>query len=614
MRAYAVTFVVVLALTIVATALLIRVVGQPMIGIDDANIFFSYAKNVAGGRGCVYAGNNETVEGFTSLLWMLLCAAAFAISSSPELLLLGVSCVLASATIVNASRLLPKSATLEKGEMPWGWIVLLFVGLCFANPGFWVWTTVTLMDTCLWSFWLVTGTGCFAFAAASAPRIDWQGSIGCSACVAGSLLSRPEAMMLAMVWMLTLAIAHWMAGSNWRLIIRAVAPMLATFAIVLSGLLCFRLFYFGYPLPNTYYAKVSNSLPYNLKEGLIYLARYLKHNPVSSLVVLCAVPSFSYELIYRIATRISQRQTGESFASVQMDLMLFSGICGGAAPAILTGGDHFALSRFLQPVWPLVVVFGLRTLVLPGLRFHFMRMRVQSSLGYSTIIGLGLVSSALVTSIPSWLNLLTNPTFTGEQYGLTKEFDLARRGRFVGSELNRIFQDVKKPRIGVIIAGGIAVTYDGPIDDLMGLNHVEMAHSPGSRTGTKNHASFNRFVFFKMLPDIIVHCNLPKPGGHDAEGFLTNVVKGLFNDREFREKYTPVAIEVLLRNGENEEALKWWVRNDMLPELKRLPTINVRVIDISSSDLRGAGLPSVHEGALIVRQLPVDSIIDRDFN
>jgi arabinofuranosyltransferase len=41
--------------------------GFPEVGVDDANIFFSYAENLAAGNGITYAHNPEHVEGFTSM-------------------------------------------------------------------------------------------------------------------------------------------------------------------------------------------------------------------------------------------------------------------------------------------------------------------------------------------------------------------------------------------------------------------------------------------------------------------------------------------------------------------------------------------------------------------
>jgi len=49
----------------------------PLTGIDDANIFFTYARNIAAGEGLVYNAGGERVEGFTSLLYTLVCAGVY---------------------------------------------------------------------------------------------------------------------------------------------------------------------------------------------------------------------------------------------------------------------------------------------------------------------------------------------------------------------------------------------------------------------------------------------------------------------------------------------------------------------------------------------------------
>ena len=37
----------------------------------------------------------------------------------------------------------------------------------------------------------------------------------------------------------------------------------------------------------------------------------------------------------------------------------------------------------------------------------------------------------------------------------------------------------------------------------MGLNNTLMGHSSGDRIGIKNHAAFNKKVFYKLNPDVI---------------------------------------------------------------------------------------------------------------
>ena len=70
--------------------------NYPLIGIDDANIYFVYARNLANGYGFVYNIGGERVEGFTSLLWTVISALAFKFSTYPELTLLIISITIVS--------------------------------------------------------------------------------------------------------------------------------------------------------------------------------------------------------------------------------------------------------------------------------------------------------------------------------------------------------------------------------------------------------------------------------------------------------------------------------------------------------------------------------------
>ena len=72
----------------------LRKIDYPLIGIDDANIYFVYAKNLANGYGFVYNVGGERVEWFTSLLWTLISALAFKFSSHIELTLFIINIIL----------------------------------------------------------------------------------------------------------------------------------------------------------------------------------------------------------------------------------------------------------------------------------------------------------------------------------------------------------------------------------------------------------------------------------------------------------------------------------------------------------------------------------------
>src|SRR6201991_3566300 len=61
--------------------------GRPMLGMDDADIFLNYARRLANGEGFVFNSGGEKVEGFTSMLWVLICSLFYHFSAHPQFLL-----------------------------------------------------------------------------------------------------------------------------------------------------------------------------------------------------------------------------------------------------------------------------------------------------------------------------------------------------------------------------------------------------------------------------------------------------------------------------------------------------------------------------------------------
>ena len=74
-------------------------VGTQMTGIDDANIFLTYAKNLSSFEGIVFNVGDEPVEGFTSMLWMLICSALSLVMDRPEPALFGLNILFVIITV-----------------------------------------------------------------------------------------------------------------------------------------------------------------------------------------------------------------------------------------------------------------------------------------------------------------------------------------------------------------------------------------------------------------------------------------------------------------------------------------------------------------------------------
>ena len=122
-----------------------------LIGIDDANIYFIYMKNFALGNGFVYNEGGELVEGFTSLLWTLIGSFFFLIFNNLQIPLLIFNLILLLYTVFNILNYI--NNYLQKKSL-----LILFLILFFLTPSFFDWTILSLLETGLWSFFLVNIT------------------------------------------------------------------------------------------------------------------------------------------------------------------------------------------------------------------------------------------------------------------------------------------------------------------------------------------------------------------------------------------------------------------------------------------------------------------------
>ena len=115
----------------------------------------------------------------------------------------------------------------------------------------------------------------------------------------------------------------------------------------------------------------------------------------------------------------------------------------------------------------------------------------------------------------------------------------------LGELLNDAFPQ-QKPEVGVVTAGGIARTYQGPVFDMLGLSSVKIAHADRHRTGLKNHAAFSSSVFYETLPGAVAPRVISDQATMKTAAFNDGVTHRLFYDAEFQAKY--VHVELRLRN------------------------------------------------------------------
>lgn len=523
---------------------------RPVIGIDDANIYQVYMRNLAQGYGFVYQIGGEKVEGFTSLLWVLLGALFYRILPVPEWGLLITSLLLVNGLIMLLNFQLSKLFN-ERGLRSYH---LFFCVLLLIIPGYFDWTLLPQMETALWSFLLIV----LILQAANKPiksAAPVKQDLRFSGLLVLLLLTRPESMLWAPVLLGLRVLRFRLEGWPWREIIRRNLLPTGVAILTLSALIGWRLWYFGFPFPNTYYAKVSAAHFDNAREGFLYLARFVRHqNPM-----LIGMIGWSLGWLYK-AGRAQRLLPSEKPLAILTAVSLINLVL-----PLLTGGDHFFLGRVLQPLFPLTF------LVFTYLIFKSEPWPFNSLKGHKrTLAVLALLLLAML--LPDQLRFYQYRTITTD---LHIEYQIAQEGRKTGLQMTAFFENSGPlPVVGVICAGGFAYTYQGKTLDLLGLNNVAMAHAhavkPTDRP--KNHGSFDPVVFYAQQPDLVYPTSfltdttnlvLFDRQADFATDFMARALQHIHQEARFKALYVPA----LMSRKEQPEVLYAYFRRMYIAQL-----------------------------------------------
>jgi hypothetical protein len=528
----------------------------PFTGIDDANIYFVYARNLAAGQGFVYNIGGERVEGFTSLLWTLICALAFKFSSHAELILLIVNIVIISTGIaVTLTYLQNDFLGTEKNQQAkifWSGILLILI---LTSPRYIVWNTITLMENGLWSTLLLVTT---IFVIKEDPSSKAINSRFIPLLIL-LVLTRPESILWGSIFIGVLYIRVAFAKGSISAL-KELAPSIFSFVISVALMMWVRFQYFGYLLPNTYYAKVSPSLSYDLQQGTIYLSKYIVSDPIVLLSVMT------------IAISGMQTLAGIFSRQIPKDGSFFLPIIAGSGllEPLLTGGDHFGSFRVYQNIYPIEILclFYFIGYILPAYL-----NRKETSKTDQLRINLFRLGPAVVLAFVFFLSQIN--MWSSIKSEISIEFEVADYGRKNGTFIQELFSPLPElPSLGVVTSGGIKYSYKGDIVDLMGLNNTIMAHNHGDRKGIKNHAAFDIQTFYQLQPDIVwprtvIEKNWQytdfeiKESWENKEG-----LKGLFDEPNFLDLYSYAKVSSTLGNG---YALVAWFKKDFLKQLNTNP-------------------------------------------
>jgi arabinofuranosyltransferase len=466
--------------------------------IDDAFIALRYVRQWLAGNGLVY-NIGDQVEGYSSFLWVLLLGLTgrFGIDLIVAARLWGL--VFSLATLVLAYAFARR--------LPFPLFTPLFLSL---SAPFAMWAVGGLENP---MFMLLAFAGSFLFY-----REEERGSGWASSIFWGLLaLTRPEGLLFGAIAFL------YRIGRLFRLRARPEAHdylRVAVLAAIILPHLIWRLSYYGYPLPNTYYAK---SMGFHLRtfmEGGYYIFRSIE-----------VVGGFFFcGLLMLLALMARHRHHYVGYFTLNL--------LGYLLLIFLAGGDWMPAQRFLANILPLLVVIlhvgavELTRLLAPLRKEVLVQGIILGQLLYIGVIALNL--------------RFIDP-------GIPADHRLSRPYPWIA-----YFQEHMHEESVVAIFDAGRVGYELPLSvrliDMVGLTNTHIAHRPpefpGGTFGRGDAwGRWDAEYILSQNPDFV---QIPVSGRDDhgqwQTGFTGTTL--LANHPQFRERYQQTEMPVIFERIE----------------------------------------------------------------
>ena len=392
-----------------------RMIAAPS---DDAYIFMTYAKNFIEGNGLTF--NGEVVQGFSSTLWVALLVL-FGYSGVPMPVLAETLSLFSGLFALIATYALAKSLKIEPK-----WMTLLPVALLVASGDFVFYMSSGLEEV----LFTALMTLCAAVVYSQPPeKLLHPGNLTFPLLMALMVLARPEGAMIAGLLLLILAIRN---RSPWLSVLCGLKMTL-----MLAPVFSATRLYYGYWLPNTWYAKGNAGLS-NLNHGAGYffdaLWRYAG--------LIAAWVGFTGYLVWKKNLAV----LGKISTLLVISIIWFTYI-------LTQGGDNMVGGRVLIPVLPLVYVALVKIMS---------EIRIPADTAVYVVI---LIITFLVTGY------LTDQWVTEQRGNWHNAYRLRKASAMY------LVENFPDTTVVAVSAAGVIPYYTGMTTiDTLGLNNVHIAH------------------------------------------------------------------------------------------------------------------------------------------
>jgi len=413
---------------------------------DDAFISFRYARNLADGLGIVWNAG-EAVEGYTNFLWVLWMAAGIGVGLEPERLSIALG-IAAGFGVLGG--VLARNVRMHGWRQPLIWLA---PAALVASRSFTAWSTGGL-ETQLFTLTVLAAFLClFAERARGGPG-PWRSSL----LFALAALTRPEGALFAAVAGACVLVDALVRRRGLRPVVVFALPLVA----IVGGHLLWRHTYYGWWLPNTWYAKV---------HGLWWeqSAKYFGH--------FFADYRLQWFLPFALVPALLRRRFD--------DFCLTAAVVVYGAYVVYVGGDRFEF-RFLVVVLPIVylLIADGAILLWRAAPRSTPAQRRAAALG-ACVVALALVATTILGSLrPEAVRTRDSIASLGAIHAYAEQ--RIGEGRRLRAAIER---GVLPKDLVVAVTGSGALPYYTmwPAVDIYGLNDERIAHQRVRRRSHVGH-------------------------------------------------------------------------------------------------------------------------------
>ncbi|MBI3123760.1 MAG: hypothetical protein HYZ10_05095 [Ignavibacteriales bacterium] len=495
---------------------------------DDAFTSLRYVQNFVDGNGLVF-NIGERVEGYTNFLWVLLLSAvsflAHALNLNPNLPLVAqFLSTLFGVLILVSTYLLAKKIIVKNfsGSIISSLLALSAPAMVLFTTPFIYWS-VSGMETPL--FVSLTLLSVYYF-------IDYEEQSKRNAFVIVSVLNsflRPEGMFFFILLMSFKLIKNFFSAEDFQLSKKiklsfnsSIKKSLIAYAVPVIAYIIFRLLYYGYPFPNTFYAKTEFTTQF-LTRGWNYYIDFLEEYLLFGLFYVPVL----------IQLMRSKTNTKENI------LIGFALVY--TITLIVIGGDVLPVNRFFLTIMPLLFILFINSTA--ELIEEFLKGKLSLAAKYSLVFILTVYSV-----LNYWRNLPLMMEKRAYETGLVTKMkiyaELLKEDKIKIKSKNKI----KTTSVAMSTIGAFSFYSGARVIDLVGLTDEYVAHNPIEVEGIDDELPviwkerhYNAGYVLSEKPDYIIFPAGAKPSAfaecaiYVQEEFRKNYYMQLFYSKEFNQ-------------------------------------------------------------------------------